>query len=117
MMRACRPSRRSRPDVHRLLAPRTLVARLAGQLPEMEMSEHRLSENEALRQELRTWLRENLPEGWSEQEYVPALLDTHEKARFELWWHKKLYEGGWAGAHWPREYSGRGLTTEQRRIY
>jgi alkylation response protein AidB-like acyl-CoA dehydrogenase len=48
---------------------------------------------------------------------VPAILDTYEKARFELWWHKKLYEGGWAGAHWPREYGGRGLTAEQQRIY
>ena len=81
------------------------------------MATGRSSENEALRQELRAWLKSNLPAGWSEQEIVPRKESMEEQAQFELWWHKKLYEGGWAGAHWPREYSGRGLTTEQRRIY
>jgi len=30
--------------------------------------------------------------------------------RFGRWWQGKLFEGGWAGLHWPREYGGRGAT-------
>jgi alkylation response protein AidB-like acyl-CoA dehydrogenase len=81
------------------------------------MSVTRQSEHEAFRHELRTWLEASLPAGWTDQEFVPREPDTYKKAEFELWWHKKLFEGGWAGADWPEEYGGRGLTPEQRRIY
>ncbi|HEX2172162.1 MAG TPA: acyl-CoA dehydrogenase family protein [Dehalococcoidia bacterium] len=81
------------------------------------MSARKVEDNEAFRLELRTWLEANLPPGWTEQPFVPAILDTYEKARFELWWHRKLYEGGWAGAEWPQEYGGRGLSPDQRRVY
>ena len=81
------------------------------------MTAQRLSENQALRQELRAWLKANLPAGWTEQEFVPINPDMYAQARFEHWWHKKLYEGGWAGAAWPKEYGGRGLNAEQTRIY
>ena len=81
------------------------------------MATGRSSANEALRHELRAWLKANLPAGWSEQEFVPRKESMEEQAQFELWWHKKLYEGGWAGASWPKEHGGRGLTPEQTRIY
>ncbi len=77
----------------------------------------RLNENEALRQELRAWLKEALPPGWSDQEFVPHNPDVYEQAKLLRWWHQKLYEGGWAGVAWPKEYGGRGLTPEQNRVY
>ena len=61
------------------------------------MPTQRLDPNEALRLELRAWLQENLPAGWSEQEFVPHHPDIYQQARFELWWHNKLFEGGSAG--------------------
>jgi len=56
------------------------------------------------RDEVRTWLRENLPEGRD-----AAAADTAE-ARVALGrtWQRRLFEGGFAGLTWPREYGGRG---------
>lgn len=81
------------------------------------MAASRHAENEDLRQRLRTWLADNLPDGWLDQEFVSQNPDIFEQARFELWWHKRLYEGGWAGAGWPKEYGGLGLNAEQLGIY
>ncbi|HZP46638.1 MAG TPA: acyl-CoA dehydrogenase family protein [Candidatus Binataceae bacterium] len=71
--------------------------------------------DEAFRAELRAWLEKH------RQYAVPAtdtLADEGEgdwEARIR--WHKKLYEGGWMGIHWPREYGGRGATILQNVIY
>ena len=41
------------------------------------------------------------------------------KAGFEILkaWEKELYEGGWAGVAWPKEYGGRGATLFQQAIF
>src|SRR5580704_2963205 len=71
-------------------------------------------EDEAFRSEFRTWLDHNL------QFAVPALapLPDEEEVSWEatLQWHRKLYEGGWLGITWPREYGGRGGTFLQETI-
>jgi alkylation response protein AidB-like acyl-CoA dehydrogenase len=71
-------------------------------------------EDEALRTEFRAWLEYN------RQYAVPALgpLADEEDASWEatLRWHRKLYEGGWLGITWPREYGGRGGTLLQEII-
>ncbi len=36
-----------------------------------------------------------------------------ERARFNVEWPHKLFEGGWICATWPAEYGGKGLTTMQ----
>lgn len=77
---------------------------------------HRL-DNDSFRQELRAWLRANLPPGWSEQEFVPRHADIYEQARLELDWQKKLSAGGWIAPVWPKEYGGMGLDAEKARIY
>jgi alkylation response protein AidB-like acyl-CoA dehydrogenase len=61
---------------------------------------------EALRREVRTWLRENLPKGWGTPEYVPP--DPFSKEAHELGkvWTKKLYEAGYTGFGYPKEYGG-----------
>lgn len=65
-------------------------------------------EDEAFRTEFRQWLELN------RQYAVPALgpLADEEEASWEatLRWHRKLYEGGWLGITWPKEYGGRGGT-------
>lgn len=65
-------------------------------------------EAEKFRIEIRAWLKENLPEGWFDPDF--KLSDT-ERAEFNENWTKKLFEGGWICATWPKEYGGKGLST------
>ncbi len=73
-------------------------------------------QEEAFRDEVRGWLKINLPKGWKgrarageagKPEYIQFLKD----------WAKKLYEGGWAGVSWPREYGGRGATLMEQVVF
>ncbi|MBE3603995.1 acyl-CoA dehydrogenase family protein [bacterium] len=72
-------------------------------------------EQEAYRQQVRAWLEAN----------QPPPLTPEEKERIDedlLWernkrWHKKLYEGGWIGLSWPKEYGGRGATFIEQLIF
>jgi alkylation response protein AidB-like acyl-CoA dehydrogenase len=64
-------------------------------------------EAEAFRKEIRTWLEENLPEGWFDEGFT---LAGEDRKRFNEEWPEKLYKGGWICATWPKEYGGKGLT-------
>lgn len=68
------------------------------------------AEEQAFREEARTWLREHLPT-------EPRPPEGREMREFDLAWQRTLYEGGWAGINWPREYGGRGLTDIQQMIW
>jgi alkylation response protein AidB-like acyl-CoA dehydrogenase len=66
---------------------------------------------QAFRDELRGWLRDNDPGA------PPDRAD--EAAHFE-WrrrWQGRLAEGRWAGVHWPVEYGGRGATLTESAIF
>lgn len=68
------------------------------------------------RQEFRDWLANNLPAGWlNGDRQLPA--DRDDRERFLRDWQRTLYEGGWAGVHWPEEYGGRGATLVEQAIY
>lgn len=61
---------------------------------------------EAFRQEVRAWLKANLPEGWGTPEYVtpdPASREAHDLSK---WWTKKSYDAGYTGFGVPKEYGG-----------
>ncbi len=64
-------------------------------------------EAEQFRKEIRAWLEENLPEGWGSEDFE---LTPEERKAFNKGWVKKLFEGGWICASWPKEYGGRGLS-------
>lgn len=70
--------------------------------------------DEEFRTEFHRWLEQN------RQYAVPALgpLADEEEANWgaTLRWHRKLYEGGWLGITWPREYGGRGGSLMQEII-
>lgn len=73
-------------------------------------------QEEKFRDDLRVWLENNLPEGWLEgKRDLPE--DDQEKSVFLRNWQRKLYEGGWAGINWPKEYGGRGATLMEEVIY
>ncbi|MET0624781.1 MAG: acyl-CoA dehydrogenase [Pyrinomonadaceae bacterium] len=67
------------------------------------------------RDEFRAWLAENVPAEWaggnagSEEraEYIRYLRD----------WQRRLYDGGWAGISWPKEFGGRGATLMEQAIF
>jgi alkylation response protein AidB-like acyl-CoA dehydrogenase len=64
------------------------------------------------RQDLRIWLEKRLLElPWPE----PA--DLVAKAPFWRKWQSMLFEAGYAGLTWPREYGGQGLDERMRAIF
>jgi alkylation response protein AidB-like acyl-CoA dehydrogenase len=65
---------------------------------------------EAFRTEIRSWLEENLPDGWFDEGFT--MTPEERKAHNKDWAHR-LYEGGWICATWPQEYGGKGLSTMQ----
>ncbi len=67
----------------------------------------------AFRDELRAWLAANVPSDWDErrEESMQRRFDYLKR------WQRKLYDGGWAGIHWPKEYGGRGATLMQQVIF
>ena len=64
-------------------------------------------EAEALRKEVRGWLEDNLPEGWFEPGFP---LTGPAREAFNADWVRKLRQGGWICASWPKEYGGKGLS-------
>ncbi len=61
---------------------------------------------QALRQEVRTWLRGNLPERWGTPAYVGPERGTAEAQAAGKAWSKKLYDAGYTGFTVPKEYGG-----------
>ena len=64
-------------------------------------------EADSFRKEIRTWLEENLPQGWFEPGFS---MTKEERQEFNETWTAKLFAGGWICAGWPVEYGGKGLT-------
>jgi alkylation response protein AidB-like acyl-CoA dehydrogenase len=67
-------------------------------------------EQEALRAEVRAWLKANIPDEWINQVMGRADVPRAEAYDFMRAWQRKLYDAGYIGLTWPREYGGRGLT-------
>jgi len=65
------------------------------------------------RDELRAWLGDTLPR----LDPRPADDDYRGRRTWEAAWQARLYEAGYAGIHWPREYGGRGATPFEHLIY
>ncbi|PEJ36270.1 acyl-CoA dehydrogenase [Peribacillus butanolivorans] len=74
------------------------------------------TKEEEFRHELRTWLEENLPEGWLDGTSKVS-KNEGEYAIFLRNWQRKLYEGGWAAIAWPEKYGGREATLMEEIVY
>jgi alkylation response protein AidB-like acyl-CoA dehydrogenase len=70
-------------------------------------------EEEKFRDELRSWLETAVKELPPE----PALDDWPARRVFDGNWQKMLYDAGYAGLEWPREYGGRGASAAEQLIY
>ena len=66
---------------------------------------------ERFRAEARAWLEANVPR--------PArrAVDLRERRDFDMAWQRKMYDAGWAGINWPKEYGGRGATLMEQLIW
>ncbi len=74
--------------------------------PGMDLST--TTSQEALRGELREWLRANLP--WEYGVGLPPRFDNlEEEVSFLRSWQARLAGDRWVGVSWPVEYGGRGL--------
>jgi len=62
------------------------------------------AEDRGFRSEVQRWLEANVPED------DPKTLDERKA------WHRKLYEAGYVGMLWPKEYGGWGRTPMQQAI-
>jgi len=67
-------------------------------------------EQRAFREEVRVWLERNLPAEWTSRVVAGPDVPRPEVYGFLRQWQRKLYEAGFLGLTWPKEYGGRGLT-------
>jgi len=65
------------------------------------------------RNELREWLAAHLPQPFE------GNRSEEERAYFEYLkkWQRTVYDGGWAGLSWPREYGGRGAGIIEQALF
>ena len=67
-------------------------------------------EERRFREEVRSWLTENVPREPRPQNEADARV-------FDLAWQRAQWDGGWAGVSWPKEFGGRGLSLVQQMIW
>ena len=71
------------------------------------------AEEIAFRDELREWLHEVLPG----IEPLPRRSEFHERRAYDTAWQRMLYDAGYAGINWPKEFGGRGATPTEHLIF
>lgn len=65
------------------------------------------------RDEFRAWLKANIPSDWD----ASGFDDSEHRFEYLRAWQKKMYEAGWVGLSWPKEYGGRGATLMEQTIF
>jgi alkylation response protein AidB-like acyl-CoA dehydrogenase len=74
----------------------------------------------AFKKEVNDWLDEHmkeLPDWWVRNDGSGPEPESEENQRFSMEWHKKLYDAGFIGIAWPKEYGGRGATIMEQVIF
>lgn len=70
---------------------------------------------DAFREEVRTWLAANLPEG--QEETLRETFAGDDRDSFMRGWEAKLRDAGYIGIAWPTEFGGRGLSTLELLVF
>ena len=65
---------------------------------------------ETFREDVRSWLKSNIPSDWSSRVMASADVPRPEAYGIMREWQRKLFDAGFIGLTWPKEYGGRGLT-------
>jgi alkylation response protein AidB-like acyl-CoA dehydrogenase len=67
------------------------------------------------RDEVRAWFAENVPRDWvKRRDEEESMLGRFEYLRA---WQRKLYDAGWAGISWPKDFGGRGAPVMEQVIF
>ena len=69
--------------------------------------------DEAFRADLRTWLASELPKLPPQ----PARDDWNARRAWDTDWQRRLFDNGYAGLNWPKEYGGQDLPSSQQLIF
>ena len=76
-----------------------------------------MSELEEFRTEVRAWLEENRP---AQPDFLlpETFMEVGTDAQFQYLrdWQQKVYEAGYLGMAWPKEYGGAGLSAPEAKI-
>ncbi len=67
-------------------------------------------EQQSFRDEVRDWLKRNVPQGWVDRRHGGSDIPRPEAYEFLRNWQRKMNEAGLVGLTWPKEYGGRGLS-------
>jgi alkylation response protein AidB-like acyl-CoA dehydrogenase len=72
-------------------------------------------EEERFRERVRTFLKNSLPKGWGEEGFRPP----NDNSRLVILrdWQRRLFENGFTGMAWPREYGGQGASQIEQAIF
>jgi alkylation response protein AidB-like acyl-CoA dehydrogenase len=70
----------------------------------------------AFRLEVREWLARNLPPGFG-RPGARGPRDAGEGVALARRWQRQLFDGGFAGLAWPREYGGRGASILEQLVW
>jgi alkylation response protein AidB-like acyl-CoA dehydrogenase len=73
------------------------------------------AEEEAFREEVRTWLAANLPQEWGHRGVGGYREDDDEQLQRD--WQLRLHQAGWLKLAWPRAAGGREATPVTQAIY
>jgi alkylation response protein AidB-like acyl-CoA dehydrogenase len=71
-------------------------------------------EQEAFRARVQKFLRDNLPPGWGQAGFRPQGMTMTE---FLKDWQRRLYDNGFLGMAWPKEFGGQGASQIEMAIY
>ena len=69
--------------------------------------------DESFRAQLRAWLDAELPTLAAQ----PARDAWDERRKWDTDWQRRLFDAGYAGLHWPKEYGGRGASPTEQLIF
>ncbi|MFZ0889366.1 MAG: acyl-CoA dehydrogenase [Candidatus Binataceae bacterium] len=72
-------------------------------------------EEEAFRERVRKFLRENLPPGWGSPGFRPP--EGTSQLQFLKDWQHQLYDAGFLGMAWPKEFGGQGASQLEMAIF
>jgi len=69
----------------------------------------------AFRGEVRAWFAANVPKDWVKRRNAEESM----QARFDYLraWQRKMFDAGWAGVSWAKEYGGRGASLMEQVIF
>ncbi|MGH7277163.1 MAG: acyl-CoA dehydrogenase family protein [Candidatus Rokuibacteriota bacterium] len=73
-------------------------------------------EQEVFRREVRSWLEQNIPREWTRRVMASSEVPRPEAYDFLRQWQRRLYDAGFIGLTWPKEYGGRSLSFVEEMI-